>query len=377
MLAIGLRDNTVMLMYSDSLKVHLTLYGHSLPVTCVAFSTDGQMLASGSADRHIKVWDVEFGNILRSLQASRTAAVTRVGFVFDTHYVMATLGNGALQLHDCDSGDRICTLQAGRSGLKCLAYTADAELILCGSEDGSIKVWERTDKQLILSEEREREADARLAHETATGDVALPGAAKNEITVANRATRPDGDSVRDTEHLIQVLDHAMTERNNQLGYKHALDEWENHPLRATLAPPPKPIPTIQLLGRLPLDHIITNISQIPSEILVETILGLPFVSAEQLFNFMLEYLERFCALLEDGNKKCMGPLLGREVELACRVALTIVQSHGRVLIANETHRISLVKLNGYVKTGLDHQLHLMRRNQVALKFLAGSGGSTV
>jgi WD40 repeat protein len=40
-------------------RQRLTLRGHAAPVTCVCFSPDGKMLASGSKDETIKLWDVQ------------------------------------------------------------------------------------------------------------------------------------------------------------------------------------------------------------------------------------------------------------------------------------------------------------------------------
>eukprot|EP01053_Blabericola_migrator_P010752 Blabericola_migrator_1__10751@NODE_615_length_7273_cov_113_689564_g448_i0_p1_GENE_NODE_615_length_7273_cov_113_689564_g448_i0NODE_615_length_7273_cov_113_689564_g448_i0_p1_ORF_typecomplete_len1053_score197_08ANAPC4_WD40/PF12894_7/1_8e02ANAPC4_WD40/PF12894_7/2_7e14ANAPC4_WD40/PF12894_7/0_23ANAPC4_WD40/PF12894_7/22ANAPC4_WD40/PF12894_7/0_051ANAPC4_WD40/PF12894_7/3e05ANAPC4_WD40/PF12894_7/1_9e09ANAPC4_WD40/PF12894_7/0_23ANAPC4_WD40/PF12894_7/0_038ANAPC4_WD40/PF12894_7/77WD40/PF00400_32/5_2WD40/PF00 len=356
MLAVGLKDHTIQVMYADTFKPHLTLYGHSLPVTSVCFTTDNQMLASGSMDRHIKVWDAEFGNILRSLPASRHAALTRVQFVYDTHYVISTLTSGETHLFDCDTGTRICTLQAGRSALHCLATTADAELIFTAAEDGSIKSWERTDKQLLLSEEREREETMRSLVEAATSDVNLPGAATKEVTVANRASKKDVETIRDTERLVQVLDQAFTEVENQKGYKESVLAWQKSPLRSSMEPPEKPTPQIELLGRTPCDHVIHNVGKIAPEQLVETILGLPYKSAVVLLDFMLQYLEAFCALMEDKVRKCMAPLMGREVEIACRIALTLVQAHGRVLVSSEATRTLLTRLNVCIKQTLDFQL---------------------
>ena len=38
---VGLLDASVRVIHRDSLKVHLTLYGHKLPVLCVGASSDG------------------------------------------------------------------------------------------------------------------------------------------------------------------------------------------------------------------------------------------------------------------------------------------------------------------------------------------------
>src|SRR6266540_29533 len=45
-----------------------TLEGHEEAVTCLAFSPDGKMLATGSPDRTVRLWDVAKGKELRTLE---------------------------------------------------------------------------------------------------------------------------------------------------------------------------------------------------------------------------------------------------------------------------------------------------------------------
>jgi U3 small nucleolar RNA-associated protein 12 len=66
-LAVGLLDNTVKVFYEDSLKFFLSLYGHKLPVTALSISYDNTLLISGSADKCIKIWGLDFGDCHRSL----------------------------------------------------------------------------------------------------------------------------------------------------------------------------------------------------------------------------------------------------------------------------------------------------------------------
>ncbi|KAF7595224.1 hypothetical protein BBP40_006970 [Aspergillus hancockii] len=59
-----------------------TLEGHSSPVQSVAFSLDGQMVASGSADETIKLWDAKTGQQLRTLEG-HSSFVQSVAFSLD------------------------------------------------------------------------------------------------------------------------------------------------------------------------------------------------------------------------------------------------------------------------------------------------------
>ena len=60
-LASGSGDHTIKLWDVKTGKEQATLKGHTGQVDSVAYSPDGQMLASGSDDKTIKLWDVGTG----------------------------------------------------------------------------------------------------------------------------------------------------------------------------------------------------------------------------------------------------------------------------------------------------------------------------
>lgn len=53
----------------DSLKFALTLYGHKLPVLCMDISSDGVLIVTGSADKNLKIWGMDFGDCHKSIFA--------------------------------------------------------------------------------------------------------------------------------------------------------------------------------------------------------------------------------------------------------------------------------------------------------------------
>ena len=68
-IAVSLFDMTVKVFFEDSLKFHLSFYGHKLPVTTLDFSHDCKFLLTGSHDKNVKLWAMEFGDCRRSLFA--------------------------------------------------------------------------------------------------------------------------------------------------------------------------------------------------------------------------------------------------------------------------------------------------------------------
>ncbi|XP_027641032.2 WD repeat, SAM and U-box domain-containing protein 1 isoform X3 [Falco biarmicus] len=72
-----------LILFADFIGVELkykcTLSGHSAPVLACAFSYDGQMLASGSVDKCVIIYETSTGNILHTL-SQHTRYVTTCGF---------------------------------------------------------------------------------------------------------------------------------------------------------------------------------------------------------------------------------------------------------------------------------------------------------
>ena len=44
------------MFFADTLKFFLSLYGHKLPVTAMDLSSDSALIATGGADKNLKIW---------------------------------------------------------------------------------------------------------------------------------------------------------------------------------------------------------------------------------------------------------------------------------------------------------------------------------
>ena len=54
-IAVALLDATIRILFADSFQLFVTLYGHQLPILSVSTTSDSALLASGSADKTIKL----------------------------------------------------------------------------------------------------------------------------------------------------------------------------------------------------------------------------------------------------------------------------------------------------------------------------------
>ncbi|NJR66325.1 MAG: hypothetical protein HC772_14995, partial [Leptolyngbyaceae cyanobacterium CRU_2_3] len=62
-LASGSADNSIKIWDVTAGKLLQTLKGHAGPVLSVVLSQDGKTLVSGSQDNTIKIWDVQTGTV--------------------------------------------------------------------------------------------------------------------------------------------------------------------------------------------------------------------------------------------------------------------------------------------------------------------------
>ena len=127
-----------------------TLRGHLRSVYSIAFSPDGQILASGSADATVKLWNpLSFQEIttLRGHTSSiRTIAISSCNQILASGSTDATI-----KLWNLQSGEEICTLQGHNHSVNTVAISPDGQILASGSDDCTVKLWDLRDCQEICT----------------------------------------------------------------------------------------------------------------------------------------------------------------------------------------------------------------------------------
>lgn len=113
--------------------------GHTDGIICLQF--DDSMLATGSYDTTIKIWDMETGRDIRTLSGHTLGVRT---LQFDDRMLISGSMDHTLKIWNYRTGQCLNTLSGHTGGVISLHF--DSSLLVSGSVDCTIKVWNFLDK---------------------------------------------------------------------------------------------------------------------------------------------------------------------------------------------------------------------------------------
>jgi WD40 repeat protein len=147
MLASGSWDKTVRLWNLASGRVKAELKGHRDKVSAVAFVDDGTLMSAGW-DGAIRLWDVA---TLTCRKTIPSGDVSCAALSPDGKTVASAGWNGFIELWDAHTGAALNPRQGHRRAITSVAYSPDGKMIATGSEDLTLRLWDSlTGRNLLI-----------------------------------------------------------------------------------------------------------------------------------------------------------------------------------------------------------------------------------
>ncbi len=133
-------DNIITLWDVRTGEVKNTLTGYSGRITCVAFSPDGQTLASADQGNTINLWDVGTGERKRTLKP-RSSMAKSVTFSPDGQTLASADGGNTINLWDVNTEELRSSLKVYSERVYSIAFSPDGQTLASGSSEKTIKLW--------------------------------------------------------------------------------------------------------------------------------------------------------------------------------------------------------------------------------------------
>jgi WD40 repeat protein len=121
------------------IKEHNRLSGHKDSVDAVSISPDGQIIATASQDKAVKLWKRD-GTLRKTLEHS--AQVYAVAFSADSQIIVSGDEKGTVKLWKRD-GTLLNTLVGHSRPVKGVAFSPDGQMFATASWDKTVKLWKQ------------------------------------------------------------------------------------------------------------------------------------------------------------------------------------------------------------------------------------------
>ena len=124
-------------LYSHPLQ---TFAGNGSTINTIAFSQNGKLIASGSDDGEINLWESSSGQIRKQIKASKELSIKTLAFSPDGTLIASGFHNGLIAIWDING-----TLQNSFGICSCtvnsVAFSRDGTMLVSGNSSGEVILW--------------------------------------------------------------------------------------------------------------------------------------------------------------------------------------------------------------------------------------------
>jgi WD40 repeat protein len=141
LLASGGADRTVKLWNTSNFSLNRIYRGHNEAVTALAPSPDGRLLASASLDGVVRLWSTSSGRTFRSARLHR-ARISVLAFSPDGQMLASAGEDGSARVWEFRRARGARTVPALGTDVRGLSFSPDGRRLASAGGDGIVRVWD-------------------------------------------------------------------------------------------------------------------------------------------------------------------------------------------------------------------------------------------
>ena len=138
------KNYSIRMRYSDDGDWRGSVDGHTSIVYSLAFKPNSYLLASGSYDDTIRIWDVGDRDNLRHVRTlwGHTGTVSSVAWSPDGRTLASASYDGTVRLWNPNNGINFAVLRGHKESVRSVAWSPNGRTLASGSNDGTVCLWD-------------------------------------------------------------------------------------------------------------------------------------------------------------------------------------------------------------------------------------------
>jgi WD40 repeat protein len=133
-------DSSIKVLDTETGVEILTMRGHASRVSDICFTRDGTKIISGSADGTIKIWNSKTGEQLKTIKAS-SSAIFSIALSLDGKRIAASSETWTVKRWDTETGIELRPAVGNAERSFICAESPDGESVAAGNENRTVEIW--------------------------------------------------------------------------------------------------------------------------------------------------------------------------------------------------------------------------------------------